>query len=375
MIQRDIKENIKKDLFKKKIILLFGARQVGKTTLVKEIAEEMKLDYHWFTGDEVDTRLLLGNATSTQLKALYGTKKLIIIDEAQRIENIGLTLKISIDFLPDVQIIATGSSAFELANKIKEPLTGRKYEYHLFPFSYHELCVYHGELDEKRLLENRLIYGSYPDVINASGEEKRTLLEITDSYLYKDLFAYENIKKTSLFQKLLSALALQIGNEVSYNELASLVGANKETVEKYIDLLEQTFVIFKLHAYSRNVRNELKKSKKIYFFDNGVRNAILNNFLPLGSRNDVGALWKNYLISERIKLLHYNLINKNYYFWRTTQQQEIDYLEDANGMIDAYEFKWSENKKYKFPKTFLSHYNINETKVIHKSNYDTFLST
>ncbi len=374
MILRDIKENIKKDLFKKKIILLFGARQVGKTTLVKEIAEEMKLDYHWFTGDEVDTRLLMGNATSTQLKALYGTKKLIIIDEAQRIENIGLTLKISIDFLPDVQIIATGSSAFELANKIKEPLTGRKYEYHLFPFSYHELCAYHGELDEKRLLENRLIYGSYPDVINASGEEKRTLLEITDSYLCKDLFAYEHIKKTSLFQKLLSALALQIGNEVSYNELASLVGANKETVEKYIDLLEQTFVIFKLHAYSRNVRNELKKSKKIYFFDNGIRNAILNNFLPLGSRNDVGALWKNYLISERIKLLHYNCINKNYYFWRTTQQQEIDYLEDANGMIDAYEFKWSENKKYKFPKTFLSHYNINETKVIHKSNYDTFLN-
>lgn len=274
----------------------------------------------------------------------------------------------------DVQIIATGSSAFELANTIKEPLTGRKYEYHLFPFSYHELCAYHGELDEKRLLENRLIYGSYPHVINASGEEKRTLLEITDSYLYKDLFAYEHIKKTSLFQKLLSALALQIGNEVSYNELASLVGANKETVEKYIDLLEQTFVIFKLHAYSRNVQNELKKSKKIYFFDNGIRNAILNNFLPLGSRNDVGALWKNYNISERIKLLHYNRINKNYYFWRTTQQQEIDYLEDANGMIDAYEFKWSENKKYKFPKKFLSHYNINETKVIHKSNYDTFLN-
>jgi predicted AAA+ superfamily ATPase len=373
MIARDIKSRIMNDLFRGKVILIFGARQVGKTTLVRALADEIKMPYKWFSGDEPDIRLSLSNISSTQLKLMYGNTKLVIIDEAQRIENVGLMLKLSVDNFPDVQLIATGSSAFELANKINEPLTGRKYEYRLFSLSHKELSDHFGDIEENRSLEHRLIYGSYPEVINKRGEEQRTLLSISDSYLYKDLFAYENIKKTSLFQKLLSALALQTGSEVSYNELAGIVGANKETVEKYIDLLEQTFVIFRLNAYNRNVRNELKKSKKIYFYDNGIRNAIINNFLPLGSRNDAGALWENYLISERIKLLSYNMKNSRYFFWRTTQQQEIDYLEEENGQLSAYEFKWNENKKYNFPKTFLNAYNVPAKYVINRHNYSTFI--
>ncbi|MBK7094721.1 MAG: ATP-binding protein [Saprospiraceae bacterium] len=373
MIVRDITDKIKSDLFRGKVILLFGARQVGKTTLVRELAEGLDMPYKWFSGDEPDIRLNMSNITSTQLKVLYGNTRLIIIDEAQRIENIGLMLKLSVDNFPDVQVIATGSSAFELAGKINEPLTGRKYEYKLFPFSFHELSDHFGSLEETRYLEHRLVYGGYPEVINKIGEEQRTLLSISDSYLYKDLFAYESIKKTSLFQKLLSALAFQTGSEVSYNELAGTVGANKETVEKYIDLLEQTFVIFRLNAFSRNVRNELKKSKKIYFYDNGIRNAIINNFLPLSSRNDAGALWENYLISERIKLMCNNGKNNRYYFWRTTQQQEIDYIEEENGQLSAYEFKWNENKKHNFPKTFLNAYPVSDSMVINRKNYSSFI--
>ncbi|WP_028526648.1 ATP-binding protein [Runella limosa] len=373
MINRAIETEIKARVFKGKAILIFGPRQVGKTTLVKKIATEVGLPISWLSGDEPDVRLALGNTTSTQFKNLIGQAKIVVIDEAQRIENIGLTLKLAVDNFPEVQIIATGSSAFELANKLNEPLTGRKYEFYLYPLSFGELVHHQGLLTEKRLLESRLVYGTYPEIINQVGNEREVLILLTDSYLHKDLFLYEGIKRSSLLSKILTALALQLGSEVSYNEIGQLVGADKNTVEKYIDLLEQAFVIFRLNAFSRNVRNELKKSRKIYFYDNGVRNAIINNFKSIGLRTDAGELWENYLIAERMKMLKYTQMYGSRFFWRTTQQQEIDYLEERDGSIEAFEFKWNPQTKVKFPKTFTDAYADSSLKVIHPLNYEEFL--
>ncbi len=373
MIKRVIEKEIISKLYQGKVILVFGPRQVGKTTLVRKIVNDTKLPYLWMSGDEPDTREQFKNITSIQFKNLVGDSNLIVIDEAQRIENIGLTLKLAIDNFPEKQIIATGSSSFELANKINEPLTGRKFEFFLYPFSYEEMCNSIGSIDEKRMLEHRLLFGSYPEVINKLGQEKETLNLLSDSYLYKDLLAFEGIKKSSVLQKILIALALQIGNEVSYNELSQIVGADKNTVEKYIDLLEQVFIVFKLHSLSRNVRNELKKSKKIYFYDNGIRNAIISNFQPLDIRGDKGALWENYLISERIKLVKYHNMYGNKYFWRTSQQQEIDYLEEREGRFEAFEFKWSSNTKINLSKTFINAYPNSITQVVNCDNYAAFL--
>lgn len=375
MIERSIENQLKARLFKGKAILVFGSRQVGKTTLLRKIIQEQNLPTLWMSGDEPDIRLALTNITSTQLRGLVGQAKIVVIDEAQRIENIGLTIKLATDNFSDIQIIATGSSAFELANKINEPLTGRKFEYFLFPFSFDELSKKHGIIEEKRMLERRLIFGSYPEVVNQVGNEKEILNLLTNSYLYKDLLEYEGIKKSSLLSKILRALALQLGSEVSYNELSQIVGADKNTVEKYIDLLEQAFVLFRLNAFSRNVRNELKKSKKIYFYDNGIRNAIIGNFQLLANRTDVGALWENYLMAERMKVRKYSQVYGETYFWRTTQQQEIDYLEEKDGKIDAFEYKWSSKEKVHFPKTFSEAYPDSSLKLVNPSNYEEFLSS
>lgn len=374
MINRTIETQIKAKLWNGKAILVFGPRQTGKTTLIKKIISELAMPAKWFSSDEPDVRLALSNITSTQFKSLIGNVKIVVIDEAQRIENIGLTLKLATDNFPEIQVIATGSSAFELANKINEPLTGRKFEFYLYPFSFDELSQHFGFLEEKRMLENRLIFGSYPEVVNKIGNEIETLKLLSDSYLYKDLLVYEGLKKASLLQKILLALALQLGSEVSYNELGQLVGADKNTVEKYIDLLSQAYVIFRLDAFSRNVRNELKKSKKIYFYDNGIRNAIIGNFKPLSTRTDSGALWENYLISERLKWINYQKLYGEKYFWRTAQQQEIDYLEESDGQINAFEFKWNEKATAKFPKTFSEAYPNSTFKVINPSNYSEFLT-
>ena len=374
MIQRAVTTFLADSLFKQKAVLLFGPRQVGKTTLVRAIVEQMSVPFQWFSGDEPDIRQALSNVTSTRLKSLFGAEKLVVIDEAQRVENIGLTLKLVTDNFPDVQVIATGSSAFELANQINEPLTGRKFEFYLYPFSFGELSQHNGLLFEKRLLENRLIFGAYPEVVNQPGRERETLNLLADSYLYKDLFALEGLKRSSLFGKLLSALALQVGNEVSYTELARLVGADKNTVERYIDLLEQAFVVFRLPGFSRNLRTELRKAKKIYFYDNGIRNAILGNFQPLSGRTDVGALWENYLMAERLKLFRYRGLYGGRYFWRTTQQQEIDYLEDRDGQLRGYEFRWNPTAAVRFPRPFLETYPGSLTSVVTPDNYETFLT-
>ena len=374
MIPRIIQQEIEKNLFKNKVLLLIGARQIGKTTLLKQVLQNCTEKSLWLNADESDIKRKLENATtSTQLLQLFGNAKLIVIDEAQQVEDIGLKLKLVIDTNPELQIIATGSSAFELLQKSNEPLTGRKKEYHLYPISFSEMVRHTSLLTEQRLLENRLIYGSYPEVINNPGNEKEVLKEITNSYLYKDVLRYDGIKKASLIDKLLVALALQVGSEVSYNELAKTIGnINSTTVEKYIDLLEKAFVIYKLPALSRNLRNEIKKGKKIYFYDNGIRNAIINNFNPLALRNDKGALWENFLISERMKKNSYNKHYCNTYFWRTFDQAEVDYIEEYDGALHVFEFKWKTNNK-KVPASLLNSYTVNTTAIVDTDNYGGFI--
>ena len=374
MINRDILNALKARLFKGKVIILTGPRQVGKTTLLKQLTNELDLNSVMFLNcDEPDTSYLLQNASSTQLKNLIGSHRLILIDEAQKVDNIGLTLKLMVDNITDIQIIATGSSAFDLRNKLNEPLTGRKFEYHLYPFSTRELARNSSMIEERRLLEQRMIYGMYPDVINYPSDKQRLLVELTNSYLFKDILAYKDVRRPEELNKLLRALAFQVGSEVSFNELGRTLGMDKETIERYINLLEKVFVVFRLSSFSRNLRNELKKSKKIYFYDNGIRNALINDFAPLEMRTDAGALWENFIISERKKRNDYDEIYVNSYFWRTQGQQEIDLVEEKDGILHAIEFKWNENKKSKLPATFASAYPKHTFDTITPSNYLEFL--
>ncbi len=373
MINRILQFTIAERLFKGKAIILFGPRQSGKSTLVEKLLRDTGQNWLYLNGDEADVRENLTNTNSTKLKALAGGNKIVFIDEAQRITNIGLTLKLFTDQLKDIQVIATGSSAFELSSQVNEPLTGRKYEFMLYPFCFKEMAEHHGLLEEKRLLGQRLIFGYYPEIVTSQGQEMELLKLLANSYLYKDLLNLEQIKKPVLLEKLLKALALQVGNEVSYHELSQTVEADKGTVEKYIDLLEKAFVVFRLPALNRNVRNEIKKGKKIYFYDCGIRNAIINNFSPINSRIDAGALWENFFIAERVKYLKYRGIEVEHYFWRTTQQQEIDLIEEINGNMSGFECKWNLRAKSKFPQTFLSNYPGVKTYLATPGNMEEFL--
>ena len=374
-MKRKIAELLKEKVGKGKVIVLIGARQVGKTTLLKAMLSEYnERDVQFWNCDESDIRELLSNATSTKLRVLVGSSKFIVIDEAQRVKNIGLTVKLLHDTMPDVQIAVTGSSSLELSSTINEPLTGRKFEYNLFPFSVEELVAHTSLLEETRLLETRLIYGFYPDVVNNPGDEKEILKNLASSYLYKDVFEFQDIRKSNVIEKLLLSLALQVGSEVSFNELSNLLGIDSLTVQRYVDLLEKAYVIFHLRSFSRNVRNELKKSIKIYFYDNGIRNAIISNFSPLELRTDMGAIWENFLISERLKMNSFNNISVKSYFWRTTQKQEIDYIEEINGFLNAYEFKYNPLKKnVRCPLTFSSNYPDSKFSVITKENFTDFV--
>ncbi len=355
-----------------KAIIILGPRQIGKTTLLYQIFNKKK-DVLWWNGDEPDLRSQLEMATSTRLHSMIGKNKTLIIDEAQRIKNIGLIIKLITDNIKGVKVIATGSSAFELANKINEPLTGRKWEFMLFPFSFNEMVKSHGLLEERRLLDHRMIYGYYPDVVINKGDEINILKTIASSYLYKDILTWERIQKPQNMEKLVQALAFQIGNEVSFNELGKICGMDNETVEKYILLLERAFIVFRLSSFSRNLRNELKKSRKIYFYDNGLRNSIINQFSPVGLRNDTGALWENFIISERMKHAEYSKIYMNKYFWRTKEQQEIDYIEEYDGVLHAYEFKWKAGEKASISKTFTNAYKKSKFDVITSGNFESFL--
>jgi hypothetical protein len=372
MIERILEKQILAKINKKKAIILMGPRQVGKTTLLKSLFEK-STEIIWLNGDEPDIQSIFENISSKRLEAIIGNKKMIIIDEAQRIPEIGLKMKLITDQLLNVQLIATGSSAFELSNKLNEPLTGRKWEFKMYPISFQEMVNHHGLLNEIRLLPHRLVYGFYPDVVNHPGNEKEILKQLSDSYLYKDLLMIDQIKKPSALVKLLQALALQIGSQVSYHELAQICGLDGKTIEKYMMLLEQSYIIFRLTSFSRNQRNELKKSRKVYFFDNGIRNSLIANFEQIENRTDIGALWENYLVSERVKYLAYQQKWVNNWYWRTTEQQEIDYVEEENGQLSAYEFKWNPKAKGSIPNSFKKTYPTATINIIHRENFEQFL--
>ncbi|MFZ4634605.1 MAG: ATP-binding protein [Saprospiraceae bacterium] len=360
-------------MFQGKALVLLGARQTGKTSLIRKLAEEWSDDVVWLNADRPEVRRQLSNAALAVLRQLVGNKRVVVIDEAQRVRNIGLTLKLFIDELPELQLVATGSSAFELANEINEPLTGRKWEYYLYPVAWAELQAAIGLLEAREQLETRLIYGMYPDVINRVGREREVLLSLSGSYLYKDVFEFRGVRKPEILWQLLQALALQLGSEVSYNELSQLLNIDKNTVSNYLDLLEKSYIVFRLMPLSRNLRNEITSSRKVYFYDNGIRNAVLENFSPLSMRTDVGALWENFLVSERLKMRQYTGLHGKSYFWRTKAQQEIDYVEEIDGQFRAWEFKWNPKAKVRFAASFQESYSPVSTEVVSTENFEAFL--
>lgn len=372
MIERDIIDQLHKDFGSGKILVVLGPRQTGKTTVLDMLAEEVD-DVYRLNCDNYDDADLLTHRTSTELRQIAEGHKFLLIDEAQRVEDIGMTLKMLADLHLPTQIVVTGSSSLELANKVNEPATGRLYEYKLLPLSTHELVKHTDEREEKRLLATRLIYGYYPEVVIRYNDAKRLLSQIANSYLFKDLLGYNGIKRPELLQKLVRALALQVGSEVSYNELSNMLGADRGTIEAYIRLLEQCFVVFQLDSYSRNMRSEIKRGRKIYFYDNGIRNALINNFSPPDLRTDVGALWENMMISERIKRNARMGRFASLYFWRTVEQQEIDLIEEEDGRLSSFEFKWNERKRARQSLTFARNYPDTPFQCITPSNYMEFV--
>ena len=372
MIQRQIESSLKQDFGQGKVILLLGVRQVGKTTMIEALSHGAS-DVLMLNCDDLEDVLLIEGKSTTELRALLSPYQYVFIDEAQRVRDIGLTIKKIADLKLPTQVIVTGSSSLELANGINEPATGRTIEYRLYPLSLSELARETCEREESRMLQQRLIYGCYPGVVTDTAHAKRTLATLANDYLYKDILAYRGIKKPEVLQKLVRALALQVGSEVSYNELSNLLGVDKETVESYIGLLEKCFVVFRLDSFSRNLRNEIKKGKKVYFYDNGIRNAVISNYAPLELRTDVGALWENLMVSERIKRNMYSGSFAQLYFWRTHDQKEIDLIEEEDGMIRAFEFKWNPRAKSRVPEQFIKSYSPTDYTVITPNNFWDFV--
>ncbi|NLO12309.1 MAG: ATP-binding protein [Candidatus Cloacimonetes bacterium] len=372
LIPRQITDNILSRLHSGKAIIIFGPRQSGKTTLLNNLSQYLE-KILYLNCDDAQDRQALENQSLSHLKSVVGTYKSLLIDEAQRVSGIGLSLKILIDNMPQLQIIATGSSSFELSNQVSEPLTGRKYEYLLLPIAFQELLAHHGGFSERKELTRRLVFGAYPDIINNPGQETELLNLLAGSYLFKDVFSFQDLRRPGLLESILRALALQISSEVSYTELAQLAGTNHVTIQRYIQLLEAAFIIFRLPNYSTNQRNEIKRSRKIYFWDNGIRNSLINDFRDLENRNDIGSLWENYLVSERLKYLRNNQLYRSSFFWRSLHQSEIDYLELYEDKLDAYEMKWNPKRKVQ-SKAFSSLYPQAKFNLIHPDNYTSFLS-
>jgi len=368
MIKRYLESIIRTKFGQKKAIIIFGARQVGKTTLLNHLLKPS--EYVWLNGDEEEVRAIFKNLSAASFSSIIGDKTFVIIDEAQRIEDIGLKLKIIHDAYKDqIQIIATGSSSFDLMSKVNEPLTGRKWEYHMLPLSFSEMVAYHGLAEERTNLENRLLYGYYPDIVTHPEDRQERLNALANDNLYKDILRLEGINKPTKLEKLLQALAFQIGSQVSINELSNTIGLDNKTVEKYLSLLEQSFIIFRLPSFARNLRNELSASNKYYFYDVGIRNAIIDDFRPINLRQDIGHLFENFIIAE----LQKTTLSKKQYFWRTSQQQEVDYLIDQNGEISATEIKWNPNQNPRLPKTFVDTYQPTQISYINRENYSDFL--
>ena len=372
-ITRDVYGLISDFLFQGKTIVIYGARQVGKTTLLKQFAGSYPEKTTWLNMDLNHDRELLNNLDGQRAADLFDTGGLLLIDEAQRLDSTGLTLKVLHEYCPNTQIIATGSSAFELTDRIKESLTGRKRTIKLFPLSQNEIINHFGKLEYHRSLETRISYGNYPEVVMNPGKEEGILSELISDYLYKDVFMLKDIRKPETLEKLVYALAYQMGSQVSFRELSQLIQSDKETVERYIRLLEEAFIIFRLPSFSRNVRNELKRSRKIYFYDTGIRNALINRFGELELREDRGALWENFMIAERIKKRLNTNERANFYFWRTNVGQEIDLIEEKEGNLFAFEFKWASKEKMMFPKTFTKNYPQAQLQLISKENFIDFM--
>ena len=373
MIKRELESAIEPLIGTKKAIIVMGARQVGKSTLLTAMLAGRN-DIMWLNGDDPDVQSLFSEMTSTRIRTILASSRILVVDEAQRIPDIGLRLKLITDQVTDVQVIATGSSSFNLGKKVNEPLTGRKREFRLFPITFGEMVAHTNLLEELRLLPHRMLFGYYPEVVCTPGEERTVLKELADSYLYRDILSLDGINKPDKLVKLLQALAFQIGSQVSYNEVGQLVGLDSKTVERYIDILEKSYVVFRLGSFSRNLRNELKSSRKVYFWDMGIRNAIIGNFSHMESRTDAGALWENFVIAERMKRLSYQDSFAHSWFWRTQQQNEIDYIEEKDGQLAAYEFKWNEHKaNAKCPTAFATAYPDTTYKVVTPRNVDEFL--
>lgn len=371
---RLLEKRIKNNLFKGKIVVIYGPRQVGKTTLTKSILNEFKESSRFYYGDDPVVNESFKNKGIEQLRPLIEPYKLVVIDEAQSVENIGLTLKLIYDAFPGTQVIATGSSSFELTNSINEPLTGRKREFLMYPLSFQEIKQDLDLIKRKATLDRIFKYGLYPKVFTQSPDQTiPEIKEIAGSYLFKDILKFEQIRKPELLDNLLRALASQLGSEVSYQELAVLLKTDQTTIQRYIQLLEQSFIVFRLPAFNRNLRNEISKSRKIYFYDIGIRNAILDDFKDIALRGDSGAIWENIAIVERRKFLEYSGTGYKHYFWRTYEQAEIDLIEDSGGDLKAFEFKTSDKKVPKMSKVFSGAYPNTEYKVVNLSNFDDFV--
>jgi len=371
--KRSVYDQIKTWLFQEKVIILYGARQVGKTTLSKVILQDFS-ESSYLNCERLAIKELLESGNLERIKDYFGNSKLVVLDEAQKISNIGLTLKLIHDTYPEIQLIATGSSSFELSDELSEPLTGRNIKFILYPLSLLELEPYTDPVQMDERLHEYLRYGTYPEIVQRPENQKAVILdEITNDYLFRDVLKFENLKRPEILMKLLKALALQLGNEVSFRELSNLLMVSSETIQRYIELLEKSFILFSLSSFSRNLRNELTRSHKYYFYDLGIRNCLIQNFLPLSSRNDTGSLWENFCIIERIKSNQKNLIRSNLYFWRTYQQKEIDLIEEESGNLEAFEFKWNPLAKAKIPEEFRKTYTGSTYSVVTPQNYRGFI--
>ena len=380
-ISRELEPILKAGLESGKVIVLFGARQTGKTTLVRHILADKLIKAKGvlsLNGDNPAHRAMLeyGAFSLDAFRRVLGEAATLFIDEAQNIEGVGRTLKLLHDSMPERRIIVTGSSSFELSGQVDEPLVGRKFEYELHPLSFSELVHHTSVLEERGAIDTRIVYGTYPEIVAAKNQDDAVhrLRELCGGYLYKDILAWKSVKGPAVLEKLLKALALQVGSEVSFNEIAGLVGIDKESVERYIDLLKKCYVCFSVPSFARNARNELKKSKKIYFRDCGIRNGVLGNFLPLDSREDIGRLWENYLVCERLKTLSRRTVPPQCYFWRNTAQAEIDWVEEsAEEGLRAYEFKWGRGGKARCPEAFRKAYPAAAWKCVTRDNFDAFV--
>jgi len=373
-IKRTIEKDIELVFFKGKIIVVYGPRRVGKTTLVKEILGHFGQEAKYINCDILENRLALEAQDDKKLRQFLGDGKIFVLDEAQRVLNIGLALKILVDSYPDIQIIATGSSSFDLSNRISEPMTGRTFSFILYPISVSELKNSRSDFSLTQNLSELLRFGGYPEIASGkAGDPIGYLKDVSSNYLYKDALEYDNVKKPDILVKLLQLLAYQIGNEVSYNELATKLEVNRDTVIRYIDLLEKAFVVFRLPPFARNLRNEIGKKNKIFFYDLGIRNALVNSFSDLDQREDIGALWENFCIVERQKLIQAKRWYRNTYFWRTQNKKEIDYVEEYDGNLYGYEFKWGMGR-YSAPREFLDEYKNSSVAIISRSNCNEFFN-